>query len=162
MTTQELLKLSVLICVLLHRRVLAGWAAVVATTGPPVPWDPSRDTPTKRWQMELCRVLAGSWLWTCTEQFSSNSPTAKWQGRRLSKTPGCIIDISNNPLRPLQKGGKKFFQLQVGVSTRLPWSFPSPTFSLLQMSWLQHSSGLQCRKCHQTPEIPFYNSFCRH
>lgn len=78
------------------------------------------------------------------------------QEAQQAKSPGSAqeqmrtIDVSNDSPRPLQKGGNKLLQPQAGVSSTVCLdNFPHQTpisFSLLQLSWLQHQSRLAVQK----------------
>lgn len=139
----------------------------MATTGSPPPWDPSQDIPVMRKQMELQGPMK-----TITDHEhtynnynlvlqTQNCKAGVLASQDSSFRPGqrCIIYMSKDSLKPLKKGENKLSQKPVGVSTtacldhfhhQIPRSF-----SLLQLSWLQHHSGLQYMKYHQIPGIQF-------
>lgn len=140
MTTQELLKLAVLICVLLHITSFSWvscccghyWSPSVRGAGP---------LSGHSYEEEKNGALQGPGRITAVNMHRTilNCKMAGQEARqdpRVSQT--CIRDIPNDSSRPLQNRGKKFLQLQAGVSTpvclehfhhQIPISF-----SLLQQS----------------------------
>lgn len=147
MTTQELLRLAVLICVFLHR---TGFSCVSCCHGHY--WCPttSGSLSGHSYEEETNGALqvSGRIMDGCEHAQNNSHLTPQLQNGRAggSARPRvsqmCIIDISNDSSRPLQKGGKKFLQLQVGISTTVcldhfHHQIPN-SFSLLQLSWLRH------------------------